>query len=373
MNNLFCSDTIFFNNFLFGFINSGHIGQHESLSFSTRSKKIPKNTELRTAIQNNDIYMICLKRYNKNEQSSALTNSKIDIIFDKITDTIENHRRINQNQYIFVVFSECFFGEDKPLDDAQVSYIVEKCRQLSSKNKVLIISTFLHKFNISNRPNWLKGKYNPITKRKEIHERVTETSCTENGKKITKHMLVADNKHTNRIANYALVFYEHKIVAIYRKSTYHAECDEEVNPQDKHPICAYEFGDFQTHAVENSPITNIFVGDNILISLRICSDLTCPQYSIGTAKYIFLFANNHPSFNEYRYSKPVFWIDDNRGIGLINPDLSSTVVGHIESLNLKDFCSYSYCVCYPFDFQKLITTSNPIFPDTWWENAKEIP
>lgn len=367
MKNHFSSDTIYFNNSLFGYMNSGQLGNHKSLSLSAQTKKVPKNPELRTAIQNNDIFMICLKRCN--EKSEALTNSKIDIIFNRIAATIEKHRYVNRNQYVFVQFSECFFGENKPLDNAQVAYIVEKCRQLSAKNNVLIISTFMHKFNISNRPNWLKDKHNPITKREEIHERVTFTSFRkENGELITKHMLVADDKNPNRIANYALVFYEHKIVAIYRKSTYHGEYDEEVNPKNKRPICAYEFGDFKTHAIEDSSITDVFVGDNALISLRICSDLNFPQYSTDSAKYIFVPCSGHPVPEINEFSVPMLCVDDKGIVELLCQGKKQIGVRDVDPPEYNS--AKRYCVCYPFDFRELISKeSNQIFVEAWREDV----
>lgn len=157
MKHVLNSEAIHLNNSLFGFINFGHMGDCKSFSIPIQTRRIPKNTKIKNAIQNNDIYMICLKRFRQNESYISLTNSRINLIFRRISAIIENHRRIRQGQYIFVQFSDNFFEENK-LDNAQILYIVEKFRQLSEKNNILIVSTFLHKFNIGNRLSWINDK-----------------------------------------------------------------------------------------------------------------------------------------------------------------------------------------------------------------------
>lgn len=72
-----------------------------------------------------------------------------------------------------------------------------------------------------------------------------------------------------RLANYSLIIHNGELVAIYRKGFYAKERDELIRNG-----CVYEFGDFETKAIKESPIFNtLFNCHAPLCRLFVCADL----------------------------------------------------------------------------------------------------
>lgn len=78
---------------------------------------------LKHSIENYDIYMIALNRYENDENYRQLSLAHLNVIFEKILEQIAEFRRKNPDKYISMSFSESFCGSN-PFTDVQ--FIVDK-------------------------------------------------------------------------------------------------------------------------------------------------------------------------------------------------------------------------------------------------------
>ena len=329
-------------------------------NFELNHERISDVQAFEQTVKHHDFYNICLHRSKKPNDSGSQENSfcrleqsMIDEIFNDIHAEILKRRRENPNQYIFVLFSECFFGENEPLNNDEVSYLIEKCRLLTQERRVMLQVSILHKFNVNDSSYWLRGKYKPLKNRKEIEERIIGLE----GKKHAKDFLIADKKHPDRVANYTLTMLDGKIVAIYRKSTYCREANEYIHTACNGVKYAYEFGDFCAHAVENSLFAQFFVGKNPLIATRMCSDMNAKYLKYNhPAELVLLHANDRPGIDEEMFQNFILCIDDARDLALIFPhDRSSGISG-------EDIRKVDGCVRCSFEFSILMNSPDEIIP-----------
>lgn len=252
-----------------------------------------------------------------------------------------------------VLFSESFFADIDPLDNQVVYRIVEKCRALSTRNRVLVQFCLLHKFNTADRPYWLQGKYNPLNSRKKIKKRVVNPKADIN----ISSFLIVNRWHPKRIANYTLSIYEGKIAAIYRKSTYCNAAEKWIPSRGGKSIYAYEFGDFRAHPVENSSISKIFTEEKPLIAIRMCSDMNYPRIDPLHTKLTILHANDHPNHISENVVTPTLCVDDNKGFELIRSDSSKLGIDKKKkdpSVPVNIDC----CICRHFDLIELFVFGN---------------
>ncbi len=306
---------------------------------------------LKHSIKNYDIFVIALNRYENGKSRPQLSQTQLNVIFEKISEKIAEFRRKNPDKYIFVLFSESFFGSD-PLTDVQS--MVDKCKSLSNRRRVVIQASFLHRFNEKHTPLWLHN-YKPITDVKQIAQRITRDE------KEAPKFLIADENHKDRIANYTLTFCFGRILTIYRKSTYCRAADKLLIKDRTH---AYEFGDFQSHKLLKSPIADLFCEENPLIATRMCSDMNDPHISSAT-KLIIVHANDHPTDQSHykNISVPILFIDD-KGIAVSRVvqkriKFSRKIFHKPIDLRLKTnpnfICRNSYFRCFPFELSKILS------------------
>ena len=336
-------------------------------NFKLNHEQISDEQAFEQAVKNHDFYSICLHRSKKAKDQGSPENSfcqleqgMIDEIFNDIHAKILDQRRENPNQYIFVLFSECFFGENEPLNNKQASYLIKKCRFLTRKRRVMLQVSMLHKFNVNKLPYWLKGKYKPVKSRKEIRERIVNSDGNTgyiNEKERAKYFLKADKKHPDRIANYTITMIDGKIVAIYRKSTYCREADKYINTTYETAKYAYEFGDFCAHAVEDSPFAKFFIGKNPPVATRMCSDMNAKYLKYNyPAELVLLHANDRPTIYGEIFQNFIFCIDDTKDLALIFPN------NQRSGISGEDIREINGCVRCGFDFSVLLNPSDEIIP-----------
>lgn len=302
----------------------------------------------REAIERRDVYIICLRRKYQTEEFRVLTELLQDKIFQKINDIIVNRRRDNPNQFIMVLFSESFFAGTDPLDNQIVYRIVERCKALSAQNRVIVQFCLLHKFNISDRPYWLQGKYNPLNSCRKIKKRVVNLKA-DGG---ISSFLIANKQHHKRIASYTLSIYGGKIATIYRKSTYCSAAEKWIPLRKGKAIYAYEFGNFKSHTVEQSPISKIFTGKKPFIATRMCSDMNDPHLDASNTKLTILHATDHPNHIFENIVTPTLFVDDNKGFELICPDGSKAGVDkEKDATQIPD--NIDGCICRHFNLVNL--------------------
>lgn len=244
-----------------------------------------------------------------------------------------------------VLFSESFFADTDPLDNQVVYSIVEKCKELSAQNRVLVQFCLLHKFNTNDQPYWLQRKYNPVNSRRKIKKRVVNLKSEANA----SSFLIANKWHRDRIANYTLSIYEGRIVTIYRKSTYCNAANFWIPLREGKAIYAYEFGDFKAYSVEESSISEIFTGGKSLIAIRMCSDMNDPHLDTSFTKLTIVHANDHPALSCKNLVLPSLYIDDAHGFEFIRPD--NTITG--TKMTIDDIFIEDSCICQHFDLRSL--------------------
>ena len=336
-------------------------------NFGLNHERISDVQAFEQAVRNHDFYNICLHRSKSSGNPFCqLDRPLIDEIFNDIHAEIFNQRSENPDQYIFVLFSECFFGENEPMNNDDVSYIIEKCRFLSQKKRVMLQVSMLHKFNINDSPYWLEGKYKPVKSRKEIAGRIintvqnTETSgntCHMTQKEHAKYFLVADKNHSERVASYTLTIIDGKIVAIYRKSTYYREADKYIHTTYNTAKYAFEFGDFYAHMVEDSSFAKFFVGKNPLVATRMCSDMNAKYLKYNyPAGIVLVHANDRPSIDGEKFHNFIFCVDDTKDLALIFPD------NRPSGISGEDIKKTDGCVRCGFDFSILMNSPDEIIP-----------
>lgn len=334
--------------------------QHNSREFSTDQNFSRLEIErdcLREALSRHDIDFICLRRYQNDEKYNFITKIQLNEVFDKVAAIIDQRRQDDPNRFIFVIFSESFFGVEPLFSEdngefGDVEFIKNKCLELSNtKERVVVQACFLNRFDARNCSYWLQKDYTPVKSRKKIKKRTT-------GMNSLKKYLIVDKKHWDRIANYTLIIYAGEILAIYRKSTHCAAAKDLIAPRKGKATCAYLFGDFQTHRLSNSPMADIFCGESAMVINRMCSDMNQPRVDShnSCAKLLITPAVGHPANGYEEITVPILFVDD-KGVSL-RRGFRNEVGVKLENTRNFDYLQ-NYYIIYPFSLSYLLSLPKP--------------
>lgn len=226
---------------------------------SSSSEHSSTQQDLLQAITGRDIQIICMQRTFNPLQPIIKIQNHVDQVFQEING------QINDSKWTFVIFSEHFWGgATQALTSDEIQHIINRCNAILNTHPQLIIHiNFLHKFNFSTLSegncNWLFASRGFISE--------------YDGNRIFGEVKPSDNCFTKQsnmhISNYSLIIHQGMPIAIYRKGTYANESDSDIISGGY----IYEFGDFQTHAIGENPLSEIFTGDHQQIITRICADM----------------------------------------------------------------------------------------------------
>ncbi len=253
--------------------------------------------DLKHSIESGDLNAITI---NRNCSGNIIGKPSIDIeqILNKIKEIIPQKQK-----WTFLIFSETFFGNNAIMTENEVQNIVKKCNEFSKLYpKVLLHINFLHKFNNNKRPPWLPLQGIQVT---DINlDRITCNNIPEPDK---KNIFKYNDEAKSRISNYSILICRGCPILFYRKSTYCNEANFQIVKYDSETKkfqagdCLYEFGDFQSHIIDNLDEEHQNLADtlinNKLICTRICYDLN-KMNELGTnTKLLIINANEAPNID----------------------------------------------------------------------------
>lgn len=330
--------------------------------------KVSEEDDLRQAISNKNINIICVQRKTHSETTiSKLFNDNIKEIFTLLDQKIDN------DKWTIVVFSENFFGNSNNiLDLNDVTQIVTECNAFTARHpKSIIHINFLQEFNVNKlneQCQWLHAPYATLTF-DQCKDRIIQP--------IFKDILLLKDS-LQHVANYSLIIWNGHPIAIYRKSTYCNEANalvigcsssqslSKAMPQSNlpNPKHLYEFGNFQTHSLLTSAsvhaqIAGLFTGSSPLIATRICADMNPrflekfqPECSI-----ILIVPANYKTVNESNLPKGIFAVFSDTALGISFININGTV---IRKQSPESFVANDFCNIYCYDMNKVVSSKSAV-------------
>jgi hypothetical protein len=280
--------------------------------------------------EDNDLYAIYSSQETTDEQ------------YDSMSSIVSIQKK--PKPYTMIVFSETFFSNRPPLDNASVYQIINLCKILTKKYTSLIICiNFLHRFDAAETmfPFWLSPdkSFNPP----QSEDFIYAANDYYKAKLISK----GNQKSFSRFSNYSLVIWNGVSISCYRKTVYLEEQDSLID----HGY-GFDFGDWNSYSTielrsasqEHQEFAELFnMGNKQAVITRICADLSNMPNVPNSVRLLMIQANSAPPgwLEKFKNSTICCYCDADPGSGGCAL-LSKTVKGKVIQTNATEIetCSF---------------------------------